>query len=115
MTRKPRTMTDLLAKDLARGEVNQRTMLMAEAEQVRELGASLRAEPPWIGYEPHQQREFQEEIAGALDSVARFLDRHSLLHSFTDRLVDVPEGEVDVLLMKVRSERLVARAKEPPA
>ena len=106
MGRKARTMTDLLAEDLERGEVNQRNMLMAEAEQVRELAVKLREEPPWIGYEPHRQREFQEEMAQSLDSVARFLDRHSLLHSFTDRLVDVPEGEVEVLLAKIRSERL---------
>ena len=106
MGRKERTMTDLRAEDLERGEVNQRSMLMAEAEQVRELAVKLREERPWIGYEPHRQREFQEEMAGALDSVARFLDRHSLLHSFTDRLKEVPEGEVGVLLAKVRSERL---------
>ena len=106
MTRKARTMTDLLAEDLERGEVNQRNMLMAEAEQVRELAVSLRAKPLWIGYEPHQQKKFQEDIAESLDSVARFLDRHSLLHSFTDRLADVAEGEVDVLLAKVRVERL---------
>ncbi len=103
----PRTMTDLLAADLEKGDVNQRTMLMAMAEQAREVAGQLRSTDS-IAYNPVRQKE----IALAVDALARFLDRHSLLHSFTDRLKEVSEEEVDILLAKIRGERLPARERK---